>query len=301
MTGTILVLGGEGMLGHKMFQVLSARFGDVRCTIRGRASEGPLARIDLFRGGGVVEQVDVLESGRLEAVVRGLTPSVVVNCVGIIKQRPEAKDAITSIAINSLLPHQLAVMVEEWGGRLVHFSTDCVFNGRRGHYTEDDPSDAEDLYGRTKYLGEVHAANALTLRTSIVGRELSEHRSLLDWFLRQNHGRVSGFTRHLYSGVTTNHLAGLVGDLIEQSAGLSGLFQVTGTTISKHDLLVALRDAYRLDVEIVPDDTAFCDRSMVGDKFFRATGRTAPTWDVLVRELASDTTPYDEWVANEAV
>lgn len=301
MTGRILVLGGEGMLGHKMFQILRGRFADVACTVRQGLGEGTLARAGLFHHGGVLEHVDVLDPQRLEAVLRQARPAVVVNCVGIIKQRAAAKDAVASIAINALLPHQLAGLLAEWGGRLVHFSTDCVFSGRRGGYTEEDQPDAEDLYGRTKALGEVTCANALTLRTSIIGRELSEHRSLLDWFLRQDHRRVGGYTRVLYSGVTTNYLAGLVADLAERFPGLSGLFQVTGETITKHDLLALLRDAYRRDIEIVPDDSVVCDRSMAGDKFRLATGYESPSWLTLVRQLAADPTPYDEWTADEAV
>jgi len=301
MKDNVLVLGGEGMLGHKMFQVLRGRFPNVTCTVRRGARSSPLARAALFQQGAVVDHVDVLDMPRLQEVLRDIRPGVVVNCIGIIKQRDEAKDPVPSIAINALLPHQLARLVEDWDGRLIHFSTDCVFSGRRGAYTEEDQSDAEDLYGRTKYLGEVGRANALTLRTSIIGRELSEHRSLLDWFIGQNHRRVGGYTRVLYSGVTTNYLAGLVGDLVERFRELSGLFQVTGETITKHDLLVRLRDAYRLEVEIIPDHGVVCDRSMVGDRFRIATGYASPSWDTLVRDLAADPTPYDEWVSDEAV
>ncbi|MGA2988810.1 MAG: sugar nucleotide-binding protein, partial [Terriglobia bacterium] len=143
----------------------------------------------------------------LEATLSALRPDYVVNCVGVIKQRTEAISPIPSITINSLLPHKLAQMAARWGGRIIHFSTDCVFSGKRGWYTEEDPSDAEDLYGRSKFLGEVVVANALTLRTSIIGRELVEHRSLLDWFLAQNHKTVHGYRRVIYSGVTTNYLA----------------------------------------------------------------------------------------------
>lgn len=302
MTGPIVVLGGEGMLGHKMFQVLRERFTDVACTLRGGLHEGVAGRVALFHQGGVVEHVDVLDIARVRELLSRLRPAAIVNCVGIIKQRAAASDAIPSIAINALLPHQLAAIEAEWGGRLIHFSTDCVFSGRRGRYTEDDPSDAEDLYGRTKFLGEVGAEpNALTLRTSIIGRELSEHRSLLDWFLQQQHRRVRGYTRVLYSGVTTNYLAGLVGDLLSLSNPLSGLYQVTGETITKHDLLVVLRDAYRLDVEIVPDDGVICDRSMIGERFRRATGTSTPSWRSLVEQLAADETPYPKLVPHETL
>jgi dTDP-4-dehydrorhamnose reductase len=296
MTPRILVLGGEGMLGHKMFQRLRERFPGARCTIRGSRADDALRRIDLFLGPDIVEQVDVMREDPFRRTLEQLRPDVVVNCVGVIKQRSEAKDPIPSITINALLPHRLAEMVRRWNGRLVHFSTDCVFSGRRGGYSEDDQSDAEDLYGRTKFLGEVTAPNALTLRTSIIGRELFEHRSLLDWFLQQRHGRVRGFTRVLYSGVTTNHLADVVGDVIERFPGLNGLYQIASRTISKYDLLCLLREAYRLEIEIVPDQDQVCDRSLKGDRFSAATGYACPAWGELIRQLAADPTPYHDWV-----
>jgi len=296
MTPLIVVLGGEGMLGHKVFQCLRERFPGTRCTIRSSRENEPLRRIDLLRGPDVVERVDVTDEGRFAEVLDQLQPDVIVNCVGVIKQRSEAKDPIPSIAINALLPHRLAAWLHGRNGRLIHFSTDCVFSGRRGGYTEDDPSDAEDLYGRTKFLGEVAAANALTLRTSMIGRELFEHRSLLDWFLQQKHKRVRGFTGVRYSGVTTNHLAGLVGDILERHPRLSGLYQVASDTITKYDLLCRLKEAYRLDVDIVPDEDEVCDRSLRGDRFRAATGHVCPPWSELVHQLADDPTPYDEWV-----
>jgi len=291
----ILVLGGEGMLGHKMFQVLLSRYPDTACTIRGAVADPFYARVDLFRRGTVVEKVDAMELPTLGEMLRDRKPRFLVNCIGIVKQREEAMAAVPSITINSLLPHKLAEFASEWGGRVIHFSTDCVFDGRRGGYTEESPSDATDLYGKSKCLGEVATGNALTLRTSIIGRELSHFRSLLEWFLSQKGRQVRGFTRVIYSGVTTNHLAHLVGDLIARHADLSGLYQVASTPISKHDLLCLLRQAFRLDVEILPDEKEVSDRSLVGDKFRRATGYVCPEWPALAEQLAADPTPYGEW------
>jgi dTDP-4-dehydrorhamnose reductase len=226
----------------------------------------------------------------VEKLLADLKPALLINCAGIVKQRPEAADAIPSITINALLPHRLAEWCNPWGGRLIHFSTDCVFSGNRGNYSEEAPSDATDLYGRSKFLGEVHAPNALTLRTSMIGRELKRHTSLLDWFLAQNHGRVRGFRRAIYSGVTTNHLAALVEHIIDRHARLTGLYQVAAAPISKYDLLVALREAYGLDIEIIPDDKEICDRSMRGDKLRQAIGYQAPAWPDLIAQLAQDHT-----------
>jgi dTDP-4-dehydrorhamnose reductase len=293
----IIVLGGAGMLGHKMFQVLRRRFQGVLCTTLQNAKEKPCDKVELLQGDDVVAGVDVTSFEDLRGLLARLRPGYIVNCVGIIKQRAAAACHIPSIMINSLLPHILCETAAGWGGRVIHFSTDCVFSGTKGAYSEQDPSDAQDLYGRTKFLGETAAPNGLTLRTSIIGRELLEHRSLLDWFLSQNGQRVRGFRKAIYSGVTTNHLAETVAEVIEKKPQLSGLYQVASEPISKFDLLRLLRDAYRLDIEIEPDDTEVCDRSMLGMKFREATGFTCPDWPDLVRCLAADPTPYRRWLS----
>jgi dTDP-4-dehydrorhamnose reductase len=284
------------MLGHKMFQTLRERFEGVFCTVREDASKAPLDHVELLHGNDVFQGVDVMDFLSLEAVLSAFRPEFVVNCVGVIKQRAEAVAPIPSITINSLLPHKLAQIAAQWGGRVIHFSTDCVFSGKCGSYVEEDLSDAEDLYGKTKFLGEVAAANALTLRTSIIGRELTQHRSLLDWFLAQNHKTIRGYRRVIYSGVTTNYLAEQVASIILEHPGLNGLYQMASDLISKYDLLCLLREAYRLDVLIEPDDLEVSDRSMKCDRLRKAIAYKCPTWPVLVNQLADDKTPYEKWV-----
>ena len=292
----VVVLGGAGMLGHKLFQILRERLPKTICTTRKDVRQPPFDQVELLQGPDVIRGVDVMNFENLHRVLADLLPDYVVNCVGIIKQRDEARMAIPSITVNSLLPHKLAVMAGEWGGRIIHFSTDCVFSGKRGGYTEEDDSDADDLYGKSKFLGEVAAENALTLRTSIIGRELVEHKSLLDWFLSQNHKTVKGFKRVIYAGVTTNQMAEVVTEIIRRDQPLSGLYQVVSDPISKYDLLCLLRDAYRLDIEILADETVVSDRSMQGDKLRAATGYVSPPWPVLAKKLADDRTPYDRWM-----
>ena len=291
----VLVLGGEGMLGHKIYQVLLSRYPSTACTVIGSLRDHFFQPIDLFRQGQVVEKVNAMDLTTLGNKLQQLRPQFIVNCIGIVKQRPEARDPILSITLNSLLPHKLAEFASEWGGRVIHFSTDCVFSGSRGCYSEADESDAEDLYGKSKFLGEVTCENALTLRTSIIGRELAEFKSLLEWFLSQKNRTVRGFTRVIYAGVTTNYLAQLVGNLITDHPKLSGLYQVASPPISKHDLLCQLRDGFRLEVEIKPDDREVSDRSMIGDKFIRATGYSYPNWPDLVAQIVNDPTPYEQW------
>jgi dTDP-4-dehydrorhamnose reductase len=301
LTPRILVLGAGGMLGHKMFQRLRRDFPETYGTLHGPVDVPPFDAVSLFHDGRVFDRVDVLHAERLQDLLGRLQPAVIVNCVGVIKQRPDAKSPVPSIRINALLPHELTEICRQWGGRVIHFSTDCVFSGRRGGYSEADVADADDLYGRTKFLGEVSTENALTLRTSIIGRELTHHQSLLDWFLGQNHRSVPGFTRAIYSGVTTNHLSDVVARLIASGASLHGVYQVASEPISKHDLLVLIKQAYGLDIDIVPDDRVVCDRSLSGGKFDTATGHRCPAWPDLVATLAADPTPYSDWLHYETV
>ena len=195
-----------------------------------------------------------------------------------------------------MLPHRLAEACADAGARLVHVSTDCVFSGRKGGpYTEDDLPDPEDLYGRSKLLGEVDRTGCLTIRTSIFGRDFLKQSALLEWFLSNRGGRVRGYRNAVYSGFPTQVLARIIGDLLEEHPELSGLVQVAGPPITKYDLLVMLREAMALDIEIEPYDDPPCDRSLSAARFVAATGYTIPSWDEMVREVAADPTPYDQW------
>lgn len=289
------------MLGHKVFQVLRARYPETVCSIRGACSDPPMVGIDLFPPRAVLERVDVQDFPALHELLAGRRPDIVVNCVGVVKQRAAATAHVPSVTVNALLPHLLAEWTAAWGGRVIHFSTDCVFSGQRGGYTEADPGDAQDLYGKSKYLGEVAVANALTLRTSFIGRELSHHQSLLEWFLAQRGRTVPGYRRAWWSGVTTLHVAELVRDIIEVHPELSGLYQVSSGRISKYDLLVRLKDAFGLDVRIEPHDRVAIDLSLDGAALRAAIGYQCPPWDVLLTQLVDDPTPYDRWTVLHGV
>lgn len=231
-----------------------------------------------------VDATDFTQLGRLLCEVR---PDAVLNCVGIIKQLKEAKSPIPSITINSLLPHRVAEICGDIGARLVHFSTDCVFSGRKGGYLESDRPDAEDLYGRTKLLGEVSEySHAVTLRSSIIGWELGTQHSLLEWFLAQEGKKIRGFRRAIFSGLTTVEMARVVEGVLERSEPLHGLWQVASAPISKFDLLTLVRDRFKVQVEIEPHDDFHCDRSLCADRFNAAMNYVPPSWDRMIGELA---------------
>jgi len=198
------------------------------------------------------------------------------------------------VRINSLYPHVLHRLCRARGVRLVHVSTDCVFSGRKGAYRESDPSDAEDVYGRSKFLGEVAGPGAVTLRTSIIGRELSVERGLVEWFLSQRGRKVKGFTKAVFSGLTTLELSKVIRRVLADWVELEGLYHVAAEPVTKFDLLKLIRDVYRLDVEIEPDDSLACDRSLDGSRFREATGYVAPSWPEMIRAMAEDPTPYEE-------
>lgn len=287
----ILILGATGLLGHKLWQRLSLRFADVYCTVRG--SRARLARFGLYESERVIDHVELGDFESVEALLTRVRPDVVINCSGVTKRREHPSDPSASIQINALLPHRLADWCAGIGARLIIFSTDCVFDGREGGYTEDSPTSAEDVYGRTKALGEVRRTNVLTLRSSFIGRELDEGTELLEWFLKQRGKSIRGYRNALYTGVSTLHLAQLTGDIIEHRPALDGLYQIASEVISKFDLLHLARDAFRIDVDIEPDDSVIVRRNLDGTRFARATGYEQPAWAAMMAQIAEDTTAYD--------
>ena len=283
----VLILGGDGMLGHRLLRQLQVNH-EVKVTLRQELSG--YAHLKLFTADNAYAGVYDPDTDRLVEVMLDFSPQAIVNCVGIVKQRTEANEAIPSLQINSLLPHRLAQLARTVGARLVHLSTDCVFAGTRGDYREDDPADAQDLYGRSKLLGEVSEPPCLTLRTSMVGAELVRKSGLLEWFLAQRGGAVKGFTRAIFSGFTTAELSRVIERLLVDHPAASGLYHVSSEPISKYDLLRRIDAALGLQVRIAPDDAFHCDRSLNSERFRAAFGYAPPSWDQMVAELARDFT-----------
>ena len=286
----ILILGGSGMLGHQLWMDLS-RTHDVWVTVRTSASMVPnLPRVDRSR---IREHVDILDCENVIRAFAAIQPELVINCIGLIKQHALANDPLTAIELNARWPHRLSLLCRTAGARMVHISTDCVFSGRTGNYTEESQSDAEDLYGRSKFLGEVTCPHCITLRTSIIGRELHTRNGLTEWFLSQQHV-VKGYKRAIFSGFTTQNISRILSDYVIPNTNLSGLWQVASQPISKYDLLLLMKDAYRKKIEIQPEETTAVDRSLDGSRFNAATGYTAPAWSEMIQEMAASPVPYDK-------
>lgn len=289
----ILILGGGGTLGHKFWQVLPGKFPDTFVSIR--KNRAFYAKCGLFTGPNVIDGLDLRDFSRLNAVLEEIKPSVIVNCAGVTLRSSEALDKNSAISVNALLPHRLADWCSHSGARLIHFSTVCVYDGKKGSYTEDDAPDARDLYGLTKALGDVNAPFALTLRSSFIGREIFAGTELLEWFLAQKGKTVKGYRKALFTGLTTNALAGLVCGLLENHPRLNGLYHVSSEPVSKYELLLMMKEAYKLDVEIQPEDGFVMRRDLDGQRFARAAGFNCPPWKTMMAEMAADSTPYGAW------
>jgi dTDP-4-dehydrorhamnose reductase len=283
----VLILGGTGMLGHMLFRQLSAIqelevFGTVRSLhgVRHYFSEDERMRLR--------ENVD---ADNFDTIIRALAafrPEIVINCIGLIKQLPIAGDPLSAITINSELPHRISMVCRAAGARMIHISTDCVFDGKKGSYTEADIPNATDLYGRTKFLGEVvYPPHCLTLRTSIIGHEIKGRHSLVEWFLGQS-GKTNGYTRAIFSGLTTLEIARVIANHVIPNPGLTGLYHLSAAPISKYDLLHLMAKSYGKAIEIVPATNVVIDRSLDSTQFQEATGYRPPSWPELVDAMARD-------------
>lgn len=270
------------MLGNAVLRLFAQSpgyqvFGSVRSSAARR-----LLPNDLHQS--VIAGVDVENIDSLTHLFAAVHPNVVINCVGLVKQLAEADDPLAAIPINALLPHRLARLCEVAGARLVHMGTDCVFSGAKGMYTEADASDAKDLYGRSKYLGEVDYPHAITLRTSIIGHELDGARSLIAWFLAQE-GSVKGYKRAIFSGLPTVEIARVIRDHVIPYPELHGVYHVSAEPINKFDLLTLVAHTHRKTIDISADDQLVIDRSLDSTRFRRATGFAPKPWPELINSM----------------
>jgi dTDP-4-dehydrorhamnose reductase len=279
------------MLGHRLWMNLSKEH-ETWITVRGDGSEIPdLPGLPDHKY--IRPRVDALNFTEVTRAFASIQPDLVINCIGLIKQQGHlAKDPVFSISVNALLPHRISMLCRVGRVRMIHISTDCVFSGRKGNYLETDPSDAEDLYGRTKFLGEVAYSHTITLRTSIIGRELKSKLGLIEWFLSQKEN-IRGFTKAIYTGFTTDEFSRIILENVIPYPDLSGVYHVSSNPISKYDLLVLTRAIFRQDIEIQPYDDFFCDRSLNSERFRNESGYLPMSWEQMISELAINSVPYD--------
>lgn len=276
----VLIIGGSGMLGSQCIDFFSS-LNDINVFSTCRNKNSYLEKMELKNNIEVFSDINVLDLQRIEKVIHQVSPDIVINCAGAIKQKDIGVNPVDAISINGLFPHQLAIFAEKYNFKLILVSTDCVFNGESGQYTEDDYSNCFDIYGKSKYIGEIHnKKNVLTIRTSIIGIEMDTSLSLLSWFLEQKNP-IKGFNKAIYSGVPTTYLA----DFIFNHSYLSGLYHLSSQPISKYDLLTLFSKYYDHDIEIIKDSNFKIDRSLKSKKLAEEIGFVQPSWHDLINFL----------------
>ena len=280
------------MLGHKLIQVLSQDF-ETATTIRFEKSY--VERFGFQKQSKIFDCLNIENIESVEKVIIEFKPDFVINAVGIIKQLPESKNGTLILDINSIFPKTLSLLAQKYRFKLINISTDCVFSGKKGNYKETDISDAEDLYGKSKYLGEVTGKNCLTIRTSIIGRELFTSHSLIEWFFSNQGQTIDGYKNAIYTGFPTIVLAEIISDLIKRFPNLTGLFHISSNPINKYDLLNLVKKEFNVNIEIKPSEDFVIDRSLDSTKFRNLTGFTPSSWEEMIKKMANDPTPYDKW------
>lgn len=279
------------MLGHRLWLNLS-QVHETWVTVRGDESQFP--DIPEFPRKYIRSGIDALFLDQVRDAIASVQPDLVINCIGLIKQMPLVNDPFYSISLNALFPHQVALICRTGGIRMIHISTDCVFSGKKGHYVESNPSDAEDLYGRTKFLGEVTYPHTITLRTSIIGRELKTRFGLIEWFLGQKE-TIRGYKKVIYTGFTTDELSRVILNYVIPHTNLTGLYHVSSDPISKYDLLTLTKDSFGRDVTILPSEDFVSDRSLDSSRFRQLTGYKPPAWPMMIDELRRNSSLYDRF------
>ncbi len=277
----LLIIGASGMIGHKLFIYFSK--------LQNFDTYGIVRKKNILRNNKILNskkiiEVEILKDYNFKNIIHTISPNIVINCAGIVKQNPLIKNISLTIELNSLFPHNLNLICKKEGCKLIQFSTDCVFSGYKGNYIESDFADSRDIYGRTKFIGEVIDKNCLTIRTSFIGDELNNRWGLLNWFLSQKK-TVKGFKNTIYSGLTTLEICRVIEKFVIPNEELNGLYHISSKPIDKFSLLVLIREIYEKDINIEKDILIINDKSLDCQKFKNYTGYEPIEWDKAIREL----------------
>jgi len=288
----ILILGGNGMIGHKMYQIISKNHQDTWVTLRNSLSSYSYSEIYNFTK--VIDNIDLVNFKLLLKQLDLINPDVIINACGITIRRGIDALKSNSIILNSALPHFLKEWVTSNNKRLIHFSTDCVFSGAKGDYLDNDNKDAYDLYGSTKSMGEViDSKYAITLRGSMIGSELENKTELFEWFLKQKNKTIKGFSKVIYSCITTTKMAEIVIKLIDHYQNISGIYNISSKPISKFELLKLWNDFFDINANIEIDKSYTSNKNLISDNFFRTISMEQPDWVELSSQLKIDNLLYN--------
>ena len=283
----ILILGGNGMIGHKMYHTISKIHKDTWVTLRKNIKSYTYSEI--YNSDKVIDNIDLSNFKILLNQLNLINPDVVLNACGITIRRGINVSVSNTIILNSALPHFLNEWVTTNNKRLIHFSTDCVFTGAKGDYLDNDKKDAFDLYGSTKSMGEViDSKHSITLRGSMIGRELENKTELFEWFLKQKNKKIKGFSNVIYSGITTTKMAEIVLKLINQYPYLSGVYNISSKPISKFELLILWNNLFDINANIEIDNSYTSNKNLISDNFYRTVSMEQPDWVELSSQLNID-------------
>ena len=286
----ILILGADGMIGHKIAQSLE----DFELILASRKSISSKS-IGILKGKMVLHN---LITDSLDLLLDSTTPDIIINCAGITTRRGVEDNIVNTGLLNSELPHKLDSWANLNSKKLIHFSTDCVFSGNRGNYLDNDFADADDIYGKSKALGEVDSLNTLTLRCSMIGRELYNFTELFEWLRKNKNKKIEGYSKAFYSGITTVRMGMILNQILKKNLNLSGIYNISSTPISKFDLLIKLSNAFNLNVEVKQNTNNKSNKVLISEKFTEITGIYPPNWDDLISEFKEDCEKYKSLYKN---
>ena len=286
----ILILGADGMIGHKIAQSLE----DFELILASRKSISSKS-IGIIKGKMVLHD---LITDSLDLLLDSTTPDIIINCAGITTRRGVEDNIVNTGLLNSELPHKLDSWANLNSKKLIHFSTDCVFSGNRGNYLDNDFADADDIYGKSKALGEVDSLNTLTLRCSMIGRELYNFTELFEWLRKNKNKKIEGYSKAFYSGITTVRMGMILNQILKKNLNLSGIYNISSTPISKFDLLIKLSNAFNFNVEVKQNINNKSNKVLISEKFTEITGIYPPNWDDLISEFKEDCKKYKSLYKN---
>ena len=281
----ILILGIDGMIGHKIAQSLSYDYeviGSSRKNIN-------LEDIGLTKG--LLFNNDFLKND-YDTFLNKILPDIIINCIGITTRRGISNNSLNTDFINNQFPHKILEWTSKKNKKLIHFSTDCVFSGKKGNYLDGDQPDAEDIYGLSKAKGEINSENALTIRCSMIGREIYNHTELFEWLYSMKNKEIKGYTNVIYSGVTTFWMGQVINKLLSENMNLNGIYNIASKPISKYELLFKLSNVFKLNVNIIPNPNIKSNKVLISKKFTEITGINIPNWDELIGEFKNDSDKY---------
>jgi dTDP-4-dehydrorhamnose reductase len=287
----VCILGSGGMLGHMLVRVLSETHDVYGTSKQEWSAASGLAKF--LSKEKWIAGVDAKDITTVDDFFREHQFDVVINCIGVVKQRGHRTSEDEMIEVNAHFPHKLLRICDASDARLIQISTDCVFSGNKGNYLVTDNPDPIDIYGSSKLAGEIVDDHNLTIRTSHVGRELSNFTSLFEWILNNRGKKVVGYSNAIYSGLTTFSLSVVINSLLTTGSSINGLVHVASSPISKFQLITELNNRLDLGLDIKIDDSVVLNRSLLSSDQITQHGIEIPSWDQMLDNFCEDQTTYD--------